>query len=232
MDKLLIVEDEKAISQELKKFLEPHGWHVEVASTGSDGMQLLGNFQYDFVLLDWNLPDMSGVEICRRFRAQGGTTPIIFLTGRNTIDEKEEGLNAGGDDYMTKPYDVRELLARIRTVRRRPRELASPRLIAHGFELNPYLKTLVAPNGTAQLTALESHILEYLMRNRNRYFSSADLFEAIWPSDSDSSPDTVRVLITLLRRKLDQIGAKDLIKTVRRLGYIIDDGDTTTSNAP
>lgn len=230
MDKLLIVEDEKAISQELKKFLEPHGWHVEVANTGSDGMQLLGNFQYDFVLLDWNLPDITGVEICRRFRAQGGTTPIIFLTGRNSIDEKEEGLDAGGDDYMTKPYDVRELLARIRTVRRRPRDLASPRLVVDGFELNPYLKTLTGPSARTQLTSLESHILEYLMRNRNRYFSSVELFEAIWPSDTESSADSVRVLITLLRRKLDQIGAKDLIKTVRRLGYIVEDAAGSPSS--
>jgi DNA-binding response OmpR family regulator len=114
MPKLLLVEDDTDLSTHLSDLLESHGWQVEKADNGADGLMLLRNFKYDFALLDWNLPELSGIEICRKFRADGGDTPVIFLTSKGEIEDKECGLDAGGDDYLTKPFDVRELLARMR----------------------------------------------------------------------------------------------------------------------
>src|SRR5215472_1462932 len=114
MGKLLLVDDDVNYTAKLKEAMAPLGWSVELAHNGRDALQHLDQFQYDFVLLDWNLPDIDGIEICKRYRAGGGTAHIIFLTGRDGIEDKLAGLDSGGDDYLTKPFDDRELLSRIR----------------------------------------------------------------------------------------------------------------------
>jgi len=201
----------------------PHGWIVEIANNGGDALQLLNNFKYDFILLDWNLPDISGVQICRQFREQGGTTPIILLTGRHSIEDKESGLDSGGDDYLTKPFDVRELLARMRTIQRRPARFVLSELSINGVVLNLKLRCVSCGEKTTKLSAIECNLMEFLFRNSNEYFSSAKLFTSVWPSDTDSSDETVKVHMSVLRRKLALIGAEELIKTERKLGYIIED---------
>jgi len=166
------------------------------------------------------------VEICSRFRKQGGTTPIIFVTGRDEIEDKETGLDAGGDDYITKPFDVRELLARIRAIQRRPFSLKRSHLQHGTISLDPYLRTLRGAVKTTNLSVIESSILEHLLRNRNRMFTAAQLYEALWPPDAESSDETVRVHMRLLRRKLAYIGADGLIETIRNGGYVIKDEPT------
>jgi OmpR-family two-component system manganese-sensing response regulator len=222
LEKLLIVEDDAEFSQALSKTLVSQGWMVETAGTGRDGLQLLTNFRYDFVLLDWDLPDITGLEICRQFRTAGGATPVIFVTGRSDIEDREAGLDCGGDDYITKPFDVRELLARIRAIQRRPRTLErAPLVAAQGLALDPLLRTAVSNGKSVQLSLTESNILEFFLRNRNRFFSAVDVFEEVWPSDSEASVDTVKVTMGLLRRKLTQLGAEGLISTVKGSGYIL-----------
>ena len=218
------VEDDAEFSQALSKTLVSQGWMVETASTGRDGLQLLTNFRYDFVLLDWDLPDITGLEICRQFRTAGGTTPVIFVTGRSDIEDREAGLDCGGDDYITKPFDVRELLARIRAIQRRPRTLErAPLVAAQGLALDPRCFGTAVTNGkSVQLSLTESNILEFFLRNRNLIFLClAEVFEEVWPSDSEASVDTVKVTMGLLRRKLTQIGAEGLISTVKGSGYIL-----------
>src|ERR1700677_2184336 len=127
---------------ELKEAMQPHGWLVEVCGAGFDALQLLQNFKYDFILLDWNLPDLSGPEICQKFRNSGGMTPIIFLTGRHGVANIEEALDSGGDDYLTKPFDVRELLARIRTVKRRPQQVTQGKLRLQEMQFDPMLRVI------------------------------------------------------------------------------------------
>ncbi|HIA51091.1 MAG TPA: response regulator transcription factor [Candidatus Melainabacteria bacterium] len=224
MPKLLLVEDDTDLSTHLCDLLESHGWQVEKADNGADGLMLLRNFKYDFALLDWNLPELSGIEICRKFRADGGDTPVIFLTSKGEIEDKECGLDAGGDDYLTKPFDVRELLARMRSVERRRKQVVPGKLEIRGVTLDPKLRRVQFREQEAQLTLKECTILEHLIQHAGSYFTSPQLFEALWPSDVDSSEETVRVHMKMLRGKLEKIGCTDLIKTVRGAGYIIESG--------
>jgi DNA-binding response OmpR family regulator len=223
LPKMLIVDDDVGFADKLRFVLQERGWSVELAASGFDAMQLLKNFRFDFILLDWSLPEMTGLEICRKYRESGGEAPVIFVTGRNTIDDKESGFEAGGDDYITKPFDVRELLARIRALGRRPGKYGKTNLSARGIILDPDLRQVTSTTGSAQLSGLESAVLEFLMRNKNRFFSSAELFEAVWEPDADALDETVRVRMRIIRQKLTKIGAEDLIETVRGSGYVIRD---------
>ncbi len=230
MPKMLIVDDDREASRELKTAMEPHGWQVELCDTGRDAMQLLRNFQYDFILLDWNLPDTTGPEICTQFRKNGGVTPIIFLTGRQEIESIEHGLDCGGDDYMTKPFIVRELLARIRSVKRRPAQVKEGKLtLGRQLNFDPKLRTVKCGDESVQLSPTESGLLETICRQPNSYFSAADLFEAVWPSETDSTEDIVRTHMKVLRRKLKLLIDTELIETVRGSGYLIRAENVQTS---
>lgn len=218
---MLIVDDDVASSSELKVAIEQDGWNVELCALGKDARQLLENFQYDFILLDWNLPDSTGPEICRHFREAGGHTPIIFLTGRQAVEDIEHGLDVGGDDYLTKPFNVRELMARIRTVKRRPSQIKRGKLILRGVEFDPQLRLIRCGDSSVQLSPTESGLLETICSSPNNFFSSGALFSAVWPSHTDSSEDIVRTHMKVLRRKLKLLTDHELIQTVRGSGYLI-----------
>jgi two-component system OmpR family response regulator len=181
---MLIVDDDIEASQELKLSIEPEGWLVELCATGLDAEQLLKNFEYDFILLDWNLPDTTGPKICKQFRNNGGMTPIIFLTGRQEIEDIEHGLNSGGDDYLKKPFSVRELLARINAVQRRPVQIKQPKLRLKQVEFDPRLRVLTRDGENVQLSPTESRLLEVMCTHPNSFFSSSALFKAVWPSET------------------------------------------------
>jgi OmpR-family two-component system manganese-sensing response regulator len=223
MYKLLIIEDNTEFSANLRQALLPQNWLVEIADCGLDGLQLLSATKYDFILLDWEMPDITGIEICRKFRADGGDTPIIFLTGRSEIEDKETGLDAGGDDYITKPFDVRELLARIRTINRRPRALAKDPLVVGDLRYDARLRVASNPYGKARLSFTEGTLLEYFLRHRGEYFTGEQLFLALWPSDSESSESTVKVQVAMLRKRLATINADKLVSTVKGAGYILNE---------
>lgn len=222
MSKLLIVDDDVTVLNQLARVLSERGWQVDTASTGKDAQQFLTHFKYDFILLDWSLPDTAGVEICRNFRAQGGLTPIFMVTGRGEITDKEEGFAAGADDYLTKPFDVRELLARLQSAQRRSSRMQAGRLQVQGVTLDLSLRTLSHDGEKTHLSSTECSLLDFLFRHPDRFFSASDLFESVWPSDTDASEGTVKAHVKLLRRKLSLIGCPDLIKTVRGSGYIIE----------
>lgn len=222
MPKILLVDDDQMLSKMLKAELEAQSWHVEYADNYGDGKQLLEQFKYDLILLDWSLPDGTGFDLCKHFRALGGTTPVIFLTGKNDIDSKEAGLDIGADDYLTKPFDVRELMARVRSLQRRPSGFLQKGLTINGVELDTKSSQIVYGNHRIRLSQTELGILEFFFRNPNRLVSSVELFESVWPSDTDVREDTVRVHILILRRKLDLAGLKEMIKTVRGSGYILE----------
>ncbi len=221
MPKLLVIEDDLRVAAELKQMMLERGWVVEMAHTGADAHQLLRNFSYDMILLDWNLPDASGPEICRTFRASGGQTPIIFLTARHEEEDKETGLDAGGDDYLTKPFSSRELLARIRSVQRRPASLAPTSLGAQGLKLDAKLLTAVYQDQSVKLSRTESNILEYLMKHQDTFFTAGQILKALWPSDSSTEENTVRVHLKYLRDKLSRIGAQHIVQNVPGSGYIV-----------
>lgn len=222
MAKILLVEDDPQLSQKMSQWFTLENHLVETASSGEDALQLLTNFKYDLVLLDWNLTGITGLTVCRRHRAAGGTTPIIFLTGEGDVDHKESGLDSGADDYLVKPFDMRELAARMRTVLRRPKELLSAELKIGDLYLDQEERTVSCGKASVRLMPKEAVLLEYLMRHPSKYFSSKALLDAVWPSESDANQDTVRTCVKTLRQKLIKVGKPDLIKTVPHSGYKID----------
>jgi DNA-binding response OmpR family regulator len=225
MGKLLLVDDDVSYTEKLKDAMAPLGWSVELVHNGRDAMQLLENFQYEFVLLDWHLPDMTGIDICTKFRAGGGTAHVIFLTGRGGIDDKEAGFGAGGDDYLVKPFDARELLARMRAIQRRQTPSGRGKFLLGEIQFDPQLRTVSKGEEKIALSPTESSLLEHLCKNPDKYFSSAALFEAVWPSEVASSDEAVRTHMLVLRRKLKLVTSQELIKTVRRAGYYIESKD-------
>jgi len=222
MSKFLLVEDQLELVPIVQAFLAAAGHIIEHVDNGEDALHLLTNFKYDLIILDWGLPGMSGAEVCKEFRQSGGTTPIIFTTGRNDIDSKEEALDLGGDDYLVKPYNLRELSARIRTIMRRPAELLPSDLRIGDVVLNTETRVMTVTGKEVQLMPKECALLEYLMRHPNHACGSKALLDAVWPSDRDASTDTVRTWIKTLRTKLAAAGKDDFIKTVRSSGYLIE----------
>lgn len=226
MAKILLVEDDPAIAERLKEWLAAEGHLLEWASSGEDGLQLLEGFGFDVVLLDWVLPGITGLEVCKQFRRMGGLSKVIFLTGQGDIDEKEQGLNFGADDYVVKPFECRELSARIRSVLRRPAVPPTPSvLIAGAVSLNPVTRMVKSGERVAHLMPKESALFEHFMKNPGKSYSIADLTRAVWPGDGEMSAGTVRSWLRNLRAKLASVGEEGFIKTEPGYLYKIDGGD-------
>lgn len=222
MSKILIVEDDTELAESVRSYLLGHGFNLEICGHGGDAKQLLQSFGYDLIILDWTLPGVSGDQICRDYRAAGGQTPVIFLTGKGDIDSLETALDSGADDYITKPFNVRELYARIKTLLRRRTGAFSSTLSIDNLELDPEKGIVTYKGQTVKLRAKETALLEFLMRNPNRVFSSQQLFDAVWPSDAEGSSDAVRTWMAYLRQKLAQVERADLVKTILGTGYTIE----------
>lgn len=224
MPKILIVEDDAEVRDVLKTWLVSENHTVDCLNDGADVLDRLQHFQYDLAVLDWDLPIKSGVDACREYREAGGTLPIIMLTGKSDVDSKTEGLDAGADDYLTKPFHPKELSARIRALLRRPAEVKQSSLQLGSLSLDPTAKTLSCGEKTVELLPKEFAILEFLFRHPEEHFSSEAIVARVWSSESESSPDTVRVHITKIRGKLKQLGAGDRLVTAAGYGYKITRG--------
>lgn len=221
MAKILLVEDDEELTESLVSYLSMENHAVELVMSGEDALQLLENFKYDVIVLDWGLPGMSGVEVLRKFRHSGGTTPVIFLTGRDDVFSKEVGLDTGADDYLTKPFDIRELVARIRSLLRRPTGLMPSKIAVGNLMIEPDTRKVYVAGSPVRLTNKEYSVLEYLIRHPNQIFGAKALMQAVWSSESESSEDTVRGCIKNLRRKIT-VGDECILKTVPGSGYTIE----------
>jgi DNA-binding response OmpR family regulator len=219
--KVLLVEDDRELIESLMSWLKLENHMVEIVETGEDALQLLENFKYDVIVLDWGLPKMTGVEVLRKYRAEGGLTPVIFLTGRGDLSSKEIGLDTGADDYLTKPFDMRELTARIRSLLRRPTGLLPNKITVGNLVLEPETRKVIFNNEPVRLTNKEYSVLEFLIYHPNQVFGARALMHAVWPSDSESSEDTVRACVKNLRRKITA-GDECIIKTVLGAGYTVE----------
>lgn len=222
MAKILIVEDEIDLATPIAQYLGEENHLVEICSNGQDALERLRVYQYDLLILDWMLPGVSGVDICRKFRSQGGDTPILMLTARSEIEEKETGLDAGADDYLTKPFHLKELAARIRALLRRPGQASNTELVVADLVLDSKLVKVTRAGHEIQLLPKEFSLLEFLMRHPSQVFSADHLIDRVWSSDSLAMPETVRTHIKTLRRKIDLPGHPGLIKTVHGVGYKIE----------
>ncbi len=219
MARVLLVEDDQDLVSRITKWLSLERYSVEAIGNGREALEILRESTYDFIILDWHMPELTGLEMCRYYRASGGTTPILMLTGKADIADKEAGLDAGADDYLTKPFHPRELCARLRALGRRPTARLGDELKIGGLvlDLNKYL---LHRNGTEiDLLPLEFALLEFFMRNPGRVFGADVLLERVWPVNSEASPEAVRTCIKTLRRKIDIDGQPSLIKTVHGVGY-------------
>lgn len=222
MAKILLVEDDTHLARQLKSWFENEGHLLEVAATGEDAVQLLSGFPYDVLLLDWTLPGLSGLDVCKFYTKSGGLAKIIFLTGRGDITDKEAALDLGADDYVTKPFEVRELSARVRSVLRRPGGNTANELKVKNIVLDLTMRTVTSEGKTQRLMKREAAILEFLIRHPNRVYSSLELGKHLWSGDEEVTQETVRSWMRNLRTKLVAVGIDDLIRTIPKTGYILE----------
>lgn len=218
--KVLIVEDELKIARALKRGLEQERFSVEVAGDGAAGLSAAEGDEYDVIVLDRMLPEMDGMEVCRRLREDGNMTPILMLTAKDRVQDRVAGLNAGADDYLVKPFAFEELLARLRALLRRPSEAAGTVLKVADLELDPAAFRVRRAGKLVKLSAKEFALLEYLMRNEGQVLSKDKIIDHVWEYDAEVLPNNVEVFIRYLRRKVDEpFDAPDLIHTARGFGY-------------
>jgi len=221
--RILIVEDDPDVADLLSRSVQHAAWAPDTAGTGEAALAALAVNDYDAVVLDVNLPDMTGLEVCRRWRTSGGQTPLLMLTARAEIEDRVGGLDAGADDYLTKPFVVDELLARLRALIRRPPTTATPTLRLADVELFPDTRSVRVRGEAVRLTAREYALLEYLMRNPHRMVSRARILDHVWDDNFDPVANAVDVLVGRVRRKLDGAGCRPVIHTIRGGGYILTD---------
>lgn len=217
--RVLVVEDEHKIANSIKKGLEQESFAVDLAFSGNEGFDLASSENYDLLILDVMLPEMTGIEITEKLREQNIHTPVLMLTARGQISDKVEGLNSGADDYLTKPFAFEELLARLKAISRRPKSSTGSVYTVSDLSLNTLNYEVKRGKKKINLSSKEFALLEYLMRNKNQVVSKDQIIDHVWDYDSDILPNTVEVFIGYLRNK---IGKPDLIKTVRGFGYKIE----------
>jgi DNA-binding response OmpR family regulator len=222
MAKILIVDDNVELADNVREWLLMEQHTVDMCNDGVEGMAYLRTYEYDIVLLDWSMPRMEGIEVVKQLRSLGKATPVLMLTGRRTLDDKESGLDAGADDYLTKPFEMRELSARIRALLRRSPVAPSDSLTAGDVVLDKQTKRVSKGSKELKLMPKDFAILELLMSYPNKVFSAEQLIERIWSSDSDASPDVVRKHINKIRSQVDSEGKTSLIRTVHGVGYSLD----------
>ena len=217
--RVLIVEDEPTLAKQLKTALEGAGYAVDHAADGEDGHYLGSTEAYDAVILDLGLPEIDGLTVLDRWRKEGRTTPVLLLTARDSWSDKVAGLDAGADDYLAKPFQTEELIARLRALIRRSTGNASSELTAGDVRLDTRSGRVTLAGDPVKLTAQEFKLLSYLMHNKGKMVSRTELIEHIYDQDFDRDSNTIEVFITRIRKKL----GPDIISTTRGLGYSLED---------
>lgn len=224
--RILIVEDEPSIANFIRDGLEEEGFAVDVASNGKVGLNLaLDNLdEYDVILLDWMLPGMSGIEICRNIRVESKTVPVIFLTAKDTVDDVVFGLECGANDYIRKPFSFEELLARIRVLMRK-NENNAVIFTASDIEMDIEKHAVTRKGVPVELTQKEFALLEFLLRSKGKVCRRTRIIEKVWNIHFDYDNSVIDVYINALRKKLDEPGQASFITTVRGVGYKIEEDE-------
>lgn len=220
---ILIVEDEQKVAAFIKKGLEVHGFEVEVAFDGQIGLRKGQSHSYDLIILDVNLPIINGFEVCKQLRESNIKTPILMLTALGTTKDKVMGFDLGADDYLVKPFEFEELLARVKALIKRARAapLLETTLKVADLELNSESKVVTRNGKPIELTAKEFLLLEYLMRNKGKVLSRADIAEKIWDISFDTGTNVIDLYIFYLRKKIDKDFTPKLIHTQVGMGYVL-----------
>jgi two-component system, OmpR family, response regulator len=223
----LVVDDEATLSDLLQMALRYEGWDVRTAANGQQALQLAREFRPDVIVLDIMMPDIDGLEVLRRLRADGLETPVLFLTAKDSVDDRVVGLTAGGDDYVTKPFSLEELVARLRGLIRRSTLVVSdtvnPEIQVGDLVLNEESYEVRRGDDSIELTATEFELLRYLMRNPRRVLSKSQILDRVWSYDFGGKSSIVEIYISYLRKKIDALGSP-MIHTVRGVGYMLKPG--------
>lgn len=219
--KLLLAEDERDLANAIKRILENSHYEVDVAYDGHEALNLIQKYHYDALILDIMMPRIDGITLVKTIRSSNNNVPILLLTARAEIDDKVLGLDAGADDYLTKPFVIKELLARVRALLRRNNNECGI-LTLGNFSLDSKTYELKAES-SIRLTNKEFKLMEYLMQNKSLYSSSEKLLESVWDFDTDSEINVVWVYISELRKKLEKIKANYTIKVARGVGYRLEE---------
>ncbi len=222
--RILLVEDDPSLADALRRGLAEQSYAVDVVEDGESALQMTCTESYDLVVLDVMLPRLDGYEICRRLRAQGNTVPVLMLTARDAIDDRVVGLDSGADDYLTKPFAFRELLARLRALlRREATHSKSPVLCVADLELDPSTRSVRRAGVQVELTNKEFAVLELFLRHPNQVLSRTQIADHIWDQGFVALSNVVEVYVGLLRRKLGDTSEPRLLETVRGVGYRLRD---------
>jgi two-component system, OmpR family, manganese sensing response regulator len=219
--KILLVDDETELSDPLSRILLQEGYQVDIANDGAAGMNLALQNSYDLLILDWMLPHNSGLEICRSVRSQLIVTPVLFLTAKDTIDDRVDGLDAGADDYLVKPFELRELLARVRALLRRS-NLENPngdRLKVADLELDLDNQMVYRQDQAIDLSEKEIQLLTYFMRHPDQLLTHEEIYSHLWQAEEQPSSNVLAALVRLLRRKIEIEQEAPLIHTIYGKGY-------------
>lgn len=222
MAKILVVEDDKYLALTINDCLSNAHHVVELAEDGVTARTLLSVSAYDLIVMDWNLPDMTGLEICREVRMSGSKTPVLFLTVKSNLTEKETAFDAGTDDYLTKPFHMRELAMRVKALLRRPPVLNQEKLTIKDLILDVGNHTVLKNGNVLKMFPKDFALLEFLMRHPRRLFTANELLESVWRSDSAASVDTVRQSLMRIRKQLGEGEQTVTITNIHGVGYRLD----------
>lgn len=220
--KLLVAEDEKALSKALVTILERNNYLVDAVYNGQEALDYLECDSYDGVILDIMMPKVDGIAVLKTIRSRGNLVPVLLLTAKSEVDDKVEGLDCGANDYLTKQFQPKELLARIRAMTRIIKNQADIKLQVGNLILNQATFTLSGPTGEIQLSGKEYQLMELFMAAPRQIFSTERILEKIWGFDSETELNVVWVYISHLRKKLSQLGADVILKTIRNTGYSLE----------
>ena len=220
-DRILLVEDDPKLAKFIESELSLEGYHVTVAPNGLDGLTIARDAQPDLLILDWMLPGISGLDICLRLRSTGVQVPIIMLTAKDEVPDRVTGLNAGADDYVTKPFSMEELLARVKARLRRTQPNDPDQLQFEDLILNGLTREVYRGSQLIELTAKEFDLLEFMLRNHRQVITRDRILEKVWGYDFMGESNIIEVYIRALRIKLEASNSKRLLHTVRGVGYVL-----------
>lgn len=217
--RVLVVEDNPKMARGIQVGLEEAGFAADVVHTGAEGEERAAGQEYDVIVLDLMLPDRDGIEVCRNLRRRKVATPLIMLTALSSTEDKVNGLDAGADDFLAKPFKFEELLARIRSIMRRGQATEGKVLRCDDLELDLYTRRVQRAGEQWDLASREYGLLEYLLRNQNRVLSRTQIGEHVWRLDFEPTSNVIDVYISALRKKIDRPGLRPLIHTIKNAGY-------------
>jgi DNA-binding response OmpR family regulator len=220
--RILLAEDETDVARFIRKGLMEQAYAVDVVESGEHALQLAGTIDYDAIILDYMIPPPDGLEVCRRLRAEGSSVPILILTARGAVDDRIAGLDAGADDYLAKPFEFGELLARLRALLRRGSVAHSPLIVVGALEIDTGPHRVRIDGVPLTLTTKEYAVLEHLARNAGRIVTREEIAEHVWNEEFDPFSNLIEVYINRLRRHIERVSSRKWIQTVRGSGYMLE----------